>query len=120
MRRPVAALHIQNRILPRPTLPRNPIMTAPAKRLVLVAAGAVLLVLAPAAFGDRFIPPLVWPEPPVITPGEGTAPPSDAIVLFDGKNFDAWNGVKKTMIDSDGGFTVKENVQTKQSFGDIQ
>ena len=95
-------------------------MTAPAKRLVLVAAGAVLLVLAPAAFGDRFIPPLVWPEPPVITPGEGTAPTSDAIVLFDGKNFDAWNGVKKTMIDSDGGFTVKEPMQTKQNFGDVQ
>jgi Domain of Unknown Function (DUF1080) len=95
-------------------------MTPSAKRVILVAAGAVLLLFAPAAFGDRFIPPLVWPEPPVITPGEGTAPPSDAIVLFDGKNFNAWNGVKKTTIDSDGGFTVKENFQTKQSFGDVQ
>src|SRR6185312_6419049 len=34
----------------------------------------------------------VWaPEPKVVTPGatEG-APPSDAIVLFDGKNLDQW------------------------------
>ncbi len=95
-------------------------MTPSAKRLILIAAGAFLLLLAPQAIGQRYIPPLVWPEPPVITPGEGTAPPSDAIVLFDGKNFDTWDGVKKTMIDSDGGFTVKEAIQTKQKFGDMQ
>jgi hypothetical protein len=95
-------------------------MTPSVKRITLTAAGAFLLLLAPDAIGQRYIPPLVWPEPPVITPGEGTAPPSDAIVLFDGKNFDAWNGVKKTTIDPDGGFTVKENFQTKQGFGDVQ
>ncbi len=34
----------------------------------------------------------VWkPVPPVVTPGAtDAAPPSDAIVLFDGKNQDAW------------------------------
>src|SRR5262245_8302691 len=95
-------------------------MTPSVKRVTLTAAGAFLLLLAPDAIGQRYIPPLVWPEPPVITPGEGTAPPSDAIVLFDGKNFDAWKDVKKTTIDPDGGFTVKENFQTKESFGDVQ
>ena len=35
----------------------------------------------------------VWdPEPEVVTPGVDTAPPSDAIVLFDGSNFDEWVG----------------------------
>ncbi|MBP6794579.1 MAG: DUF1080 domain-containing protein [Saprospiraceae bacterium] len=30
------------------------------------------------------------PVPPKVTPGVGTTPPSDAIVLFDGKNMDQW------------------------------
>jgi hypothetical protein len=81
---------------------------------------ALAMLLVPQVFGDRFIPPLIWPEPPVITPGEHNSAPSDAIVLFDGKNFDAWQSVKKTKIDTDGGFTVKEVLTTKQSFGDCQ
>src|SRR5437868_11605451 len=38
----------------------------------------------------------VWkPEPKVITPGaECNAPPSDAIILFDGKNLDQWVSAK--------------------------
>jgi hypothetical protein len=33
----------------------------------------------------------VWtPVPPVVTPGATTSPPSDAIVLFDGKNLNEW------------------------------
>ncbi len=78
------------------------------------------LFIVGLASGQRFLPGIVYPEPPVVTPGEGTAPPSDAIVLFDGKSFDAWNGAKDWKIDPDGGFTVKGNVQTKQGFGDCQ
>ena len=31
--------------------------------------------------------------PPVVTPGEGIKPPSDAIVLFDGSDFDQWESM---------------------------
>jgi len=30
------------------------------------------------------------PQPPIVTPGEGTAPPSDAVVLFDGRDLSQW------------------------------
>ena len=72
------------------------------KRTALLVA-AILLLAAPT-FAQRYISGLIWPEPAVITPGDNGAPPSDAIVLFNGKNFDAWNGVGKTTIDDDGGF----------------
>jgi len=93
----------------------------PSPRVVL----GVLVLLAMVGIGghptaQRYLSGIVWPEPPVVTPGEGTAPPSDAVVLFDSKNFDAWSGAKNSTIDADGGFTVKEGLQTKQSFGDCQ
>lgn len=69
----------------------------------------------------------VWdPEPVVVTPGEGTLPPSDAIILFDGKNLDAWQNEKGEAAAwkvSDGTFTVVAKtggIKTKQAFGDCQ
>ncbi|QVL34810.1 DUF1080 domain-containing protein [Telmatocola sphagniphila] len=79
-----------------------------------------IVLLVSQVSGQRFLNGIVWPEPPVVTPGEGSAPPSDAEVLFDGKNFDAWNGAKDWKIDEDGGFTVKGVLKTKKSFGDCQ
>ena len=29
---------------------------------------------------------ILWPEPPIVTPGDAATAPSDAIVLFDGKD----------------------------------
>ena len=69
----------------------------------------------------------VWePVPPVISPGDGTAPPSDAIILFDGKDMDQWekpDGGPCEWKLADGAMTVVKGtgfIQTKQSFGDIQ
>ncbi|MBU6398962.1 MAG: DUF1080 domain-containing protein, partial [Verrucomicrobia bacterium] len=62
-------------------------------------------------------------EPPVIDPGP---PPSDAIVLFDGKDLAQWETLKhgepKWEI-ADGVLTVKPgtgNIITKEQFGDVQ
>ena len=92
------------------------------KIVIGLAAACVVIGVAGRAIAQRYLHGIIWPEPPVITPGDYAtqSAPSDAIVLFDGKNFDAWNGAKKTTIDTDGAFTVKEAIQTKQSFGDCQ
>lgn len=53
-------------------------------------------------------------------------PPSDAIILFDGKNMDEWvhaNGKAVEWTVADGALTVKPrsgDLQTKREFGDIQ
>ncbi len=69
----------------------------------------------------------VWePEPEIIQPGEGTMPPSDAIVLFDGTDLSEWesvNGGKAPWkIENDAMTVVPKTgaIQTKKSFGDCQ
>jgi hypothetical protein len=73
----------------------------------------------------------IWePAPKVVTPGaNNTAAPSDAIVLFDGKNEDEWvsaqdhSPAKWTV--ADGALTVSKaagvgNIETKRSFKNYQ
>jgi hypothetical protein len=71
------------------------------------------------------------PEPPIITPGKSTEsvpPPSDAIVLFDGKDLSKWRAADgKEMKDAkwalkDGAMEVNStgSIRTKDEFGDIQ
>jgi hypothetical protein len=88
--------------------------------------------LAAEPFGYKdtpFLPGSKWrvhdrdrPQPPMVTPGrEAGAPPSDAIVLFDGRNLDQWSGGKSGGIE-DGAINVANSgeLSTKRSFGDCQ
>ncbi len=79
---------------------------------------------------------VVGKAPPIIAPGTNGAPPSDAIVLFDGKNLDEW----ETRKSEPAGWKVEDGVmsvptgqqkkddpglrggdmRTKRKFGDIQ
>ena len=72
------------------------------------------------------------PVPPVIDPGapasdRPAAPPADAIVLFDGRNLDAWVSTRDKSPAgwtlADGVVTVKKaagNIETRQSFRSYQ
>ena len=71
----------------------------------------------------------VWqPVPKVVTPGATcTAPPSDAVILFDGKNLDEWVSVADKSpakwIVADGIVTVDKatgNIETKRTFRNYQ
>jgi hypothetical protein len=68
------------------------------------------------------------PDPPVVTTGaKPDAAPSDALVLFDGKNLDQWVSTKDkspaAWTLADGVMTVKKtagNIETKRSFRNYQ
>src|SRR5271167_2870789 len=71
----------------------------------------------------------VWePVPAVVTPDATCmAPPSDAIILFDGKNLDEWVSVRDKSpakwIVADGVLTVSKtegNIETKRTFKNYQ
>jgi hypothetical protein len=89
----------------------------------------ILFAASLLAQDDEWKPVLTekWePVPPKVTPGEGTAAPSDAIVLFDGSDLSNWEtgyGEPAEWKVDEGAFTVVPgtgSIQTKQSFGDIQ
>ncbi|MDX1964848.1 MAG: DUF1080 domain-containing protein [Pirellulales bacterium] len=69
---------------------------------------------------DEYKSGKVWPEPKVVTPGVENGPPSDAIVLFDGKSLDAWHNGDKWKIENGAATVQREGITTKQSFGDCQ
>ena len=68
------------------------------------------------------------PQPKIVTPGDikTNSAPSDAIVLFDGKDLSAWestNGQPAQWTVHDGIFTVNKktgDIQTKQKFNNYQ
>ena len=70
------------------------------------------------------------PQPPVVTPGETVSipPPSDAIVLFGGKDLSAWVTRGREGGESPAAWAVRDGyfessggvVSTRESFGDVQ
>lgn len=87
----------------------------------VILAGTTALASLVAAIDDReYKSGIVWPEPKVIDPGPPGGPPSDAIVLFDGKDLSPWKGGENWEV-NDGIATARKNdISTKQSFGDCQ
>lgn len=92
--------------------------------------GLSVVALAQIAPNQQPKPELteVWePEPRVVTPGNASKAPSDAIILFDGKNLDEWVAAKDGKpagwkTDGNAMTVVKGTgaIRTKKEFGDIQ
>lgn len=99
------------------------------KRSLVILFTTVSASLFAQQKGDPKLTEVWEPVPKVVTPGQSCGDaPSDAIILFDGKNLDQWESVNKpgtpaAWMVSDGVITVdktKGNIQTKQSFTDYQ
>lgn len=96
----------------------------------MILALATALLAAQNPVGPKPEDTEVWsPKVPVVTPGAYTPapPPSDAIVLFDGKDLSQWatvhDGSPARWKVHDGIVTVDKssgNIQTRRSFGSYQ
>ncbi|MBL7829126.1 MAG: DUF1080 domain-containing protein [Saprospiraceae bacterium] len=99
------------------------------KHLLLIFLSAFAAQVAFAQITDPKATEVWDPAPKVIEPANGSAAPSDAIILFNGKNLSEWVSHKNNTIDApwtvnaDGSMTVKPgtgDIETKKSFGDCQ
>ena len=91
------------------------------KRIVLATLCAVGLLGASAVLAQReWKSGIVWPEPKVIDPGPPGGPPSDAIVLFDGKDLSKWKGGEAWEVRDGYAVVRRRSITTKDQFGDCQ
>lgn len=69
----------------------------------------------------EYLPPIAWEEPPRVDPGPvDSAPPSDAIVLFDGRDLSAWRNAKSWRIEDGAAVCGSGRLTTREHFGDCQ
>ena len=98
------------------------------KRFILIALLGTAATLTASAQAKHEDTEFYTPVPPVVTPGAACgAAPSDAIILFDGKNLDQWvttddkSPAKWTV--ANGVLIVKKgtgNIETKKTFNNYQ
>ena len=99
------------------------------RTICLLSLIVMLSASVNAQAGDPKLTEVWTPVPKIVTPGATNSDaPSDAIILFDGKNLDEWVSVKDSKSPAewtvgDGVMTVnksKGNIQTKKAFTDYQ
>ena len=87
---------------------------------------ATLLFLSAPQFqsltnADEYLSGIEWDEPPVVTPGDSNnLPPSDAVILFDGKDLSEWTNAENWTVKDGIAITGKGKIVSKQEFGDCQ
>lgn len=85
---------------------------------VLMLAGMSCLQSATA---EEYLNGIKWEKPKIVTPGEGnTQPPSDATVLFDGKDLSGWKNGDRWPVKDGFAFSGKGQITSNAEFGDCQ
>lgn len=110
-----------SRQTPRHGISKSKVNSMNQPRLTALYLTLLGLLLTRTAGAGEYLNGIEWEEPKKVTPGKTNSDaPSDAIVLFDGKNLDAWKNGDRWKVE-DGVATVgRGGIVTKQEFGDCQ
>ena len=85
-----------------------------------VLALAVIVMTNSSTSADEYLTGIEWEEPTIMEPHETDGPPSDAIVLFNGKNLSAWNNTDNWKIEEGVMVAGGGDITSKEAFGDCQ
>lgn len=88
--------------------------------MLVILLGLCSAYTVEGAFVEEYVSGIMWAEPKVVNPGPVGGPPSDAIVLFDGKDLSQWEGGDKWKIEEGYAITTGGGITTKRGFGDCQ
>ena len=90
----------------------------PSLQVILLLASVGFLASAAAA--EEWLSGIEWPEPAAVEPGPVGGPPSDAVVLFGGKDLSAWDNGDRWLVEGGVATCRGGSITSKQAFGDCQ
>lgn len=90
------------------------------RKIILTAAILACIQVVTAA--QEWKSGIDWPKPEIVEGAQPqtTPPPEGAIILFDGKNLDAWHGAENWIIKDGYAQVNKGSIRTKQQFGNCK
>ena len=85
------------------------------------ASGLLAASCSTAAFADEYLTGIRWEQPPIVQPGATAGePPSDAIVLFNGRDLSNWDNGDRWSVQDGALVTGKGMLTSHEKFGDCQ
>ncbi len=103
-------------ILDRPATPNRRRIAA----AVTIGGAFLVALLALSLNASEWVSGIQWSKPAVVDPGPIGGPPSDAIVLFGGKDLSKWNDADKWIVKKGYAVAKGNDIKTKQAFGNCQ
>ena len=82
---------------------------------------AIAVAFQASTVSAEYLNGIEWKEPVVVTPGKANSDaPSDATILFDGKDLSQWINSENWKVEDGCAIVGKGKITTKEAFGDCQ